>query len=53
VYEGKWLPEGMKSLALALVFRSASRTLTDDEVNAVLQRIRDEVVRTSPFQLRT
>jgi phenylalanyl-tRNA synthetase beta chain len=53
VYEGKGLPEGMKSLALALVFRSASRTLTDDEVNAVLQRIRDEVVRTSPFQLRT
>jgi phenylalanyl-tRNA synthetase beta chain len=53
VYEGKGLPEGKKSLALALVFRSASRTLTDDEVNGVLQRIRDEVAKTTPFQLRT
>jgi phenylalanyl-tRNA synthetase beta chain len=53
VYEGKGLPEGKKSLALALVFRSASRTLTDDEVNGVLERIRDEVAKTTPFQLRT
>jgi phenylalanyl-tRNA synthetase beta chain len=53
VYEGKGLPEGKKSLALALVFRSASRTLTDDEVNGVLERIRGEVAGTTPFQLRT
>jgi phenylalanyl-tRNA synthetase beta chain len=43
VYEGKGLPEGKKSLAVSLVFRSPSRTLTDDEVNARLQRIQDEV----------
>jgi phenylalanyl-tRNA synthetase beta chain len=53
LYEGKGLPEGKKSLAFSLVFRSAARTLTDDEVNAVLQRIRDEVARTTPYQLRT
>jgi phenylalanyl-tRNA synthetase beta chain len=53
VYEGRGLAEGKKSLALALVFRSATRTLTDDEANAALGRIRDEVARTTPFQLRT
>jgi phenylalanyl-tRNA synthetase beta chain len=53
VYEGAGLPDGKKSLALALVFRSASRTLTDDEVNGVLQKIRDEVARTTPYQPRT
>jgi phenylalanyl-tRNA synthetase beta chain len=53
VYEGKGLAEGKKSLALSLVFRSTSRTLTDDEVNRVLERVRDEVAGTTPFQLRT
>jgi phenylalanyl-tRNA synthetase beta chain len=52
VYEGKGLPEGKKSLAFSLVFRSPSRTLTDDEVNGVLQRIQDELARTTPYQLR-
>ncbi len=52
VYEGKGLPEGTKSLALSLVFRSASRTLTDDEVNGVLQKTVDEIARTTDYQLR-
>jgi phenylalanyl-tRNA synthetase beta chain len=52
VYEGKGLPEGMKSLALSLVFRSPSRTLTDDEVNGVLQKTVDEIARTTGYQLR-
>jgi phenylalanyl-tRNA synthetase beta chain len=52
LYEGKGLPEGKKSLAFSLVFRSASRTLTDDEVNAVLLKVQDEIARTTPFQLR-
>lgn len=39
VYTGANLPEGHRSLAFALSFRSAERTLTDDEVDAVLERV--------------
>jgi phenylalanyl-tRNA synthetase beta chain len=53
VYAGKGLPAGKKSIALSLVFRSASRTLTDEEVNGVLQGIRDKVAATTPFLPRT
>jgi phenylalanyl-tRNA synthetase beta chain len=52
VYEGTGLPEGKKSLAFSLVFRSPARTLTDEEVNAVLQAIKDEIESTTGFQLR-
>lgn len=34
VYEGQGVPEGQKSLAVALVFRAADRTLKDEEVEA-------------------
>jgi phenylalanyl-tRNA synthetase beta chain len=34
LYRGEGLPEGHKSLAFSLVFRSGERTLTDEEVNA-------------------
>jgi phenylalanyl-tRNA synthetase beta chain len=39
VYAGKGLPEGKRSLAFSLSFRSAERTLTDDEVNAAFAKI--------------
>jgi phenylalanyl-tRNA synthetase beta chain len=52
VYQGKGLPEGKKSLAFSLVFRSGERTLTDDEVNAVLQKIQDEIARSTGWQIR-
>ncbi len=44
VYRGAGLPEGKKSLAFALSFRSAERTLTDDEVNAVFLQIQQGIV---------
>jgi phenylalanyl-tRNA synthetase beta chain len=53
LYEGKGLPAGKKSLALSLVFRSASRTLTDDEVNSALLKVREEVAKSTPYQVRT
>jgi phenylalanyl-tRNA synthetase beta chain len=53
VYTGPGLPPGRKSLAFALGFRSPARTLTDDEVNSVFIRLQEEIVRTTPFQLRT
>jgi phenylalanyl-tRNA synthetase beta chain len=52
VYQGKGLPEGKKSLAFSLVFRSAERTLTDDEVNAVGQKIQDAIAQSTPWQIR-
>lgn len=39
VYKGKQIEEGWKSMAYALVFRAADRTLTDEEVNKVFQKI--------------
>ena len=52
VYTGPGVPEGKKSLAFSLVFRSPERTLTDDEVNAVFQKVQDEVAKTTPWQIR-
>jgi phenylalanyl-tRNA synthetase beta chain len=39
VYSGKQVPEGKKSLAYSIVFLSPDHTLTDDEVNGVMERI--------------
>jgi len=52
VYQGAGLPEGKKSLAFSLVFRAADRTLTDQEVSAVFQKIQDELVKMTPYQIR-
>lgn len=52
VYHGKGLPEGKKSLAFSLVFRAHDRTLTDDEVNRVVQKIQDELAKSTPYQIR-
>jgi phenylalanyl-tRNA synthetase beta chain len=52
VYRGQGLPEGKKSFAFSLVFRAADRTLTDNEVNAVFQKIQDDIVKSTSFQIR-
>lgn len=41
VYRGKQLGENKKSVAYSLSFRASDRTLTDDEVNAVMEKILD------------
>lgn len=40
VYTGPGIPAGCRSIAYALTFRSSERTLTDEEVDATLQRLR-------------
>ncbi len=52
VYQGKGLPEGKKSLAFNLVYRSAERTLTDDEVNGAFQKLQDELTKSTNYQIR-
>jgi phenylalanyl-tRNA synthetase beta chain len=45
LYEGEQLGEGKKSLALALEFRAADRTLTDEEVDAARASIEAELTK--------
>jgi phenylalanyl-tRNA synthetase beta chain len=52
VYTGPPLPEGQKNLAFALSYRSADRTLRDDEVAEAHARIVGEVQRRLGGQLR-
>jgi phenylalanyl-tRNA synthetase beta chain len=44
-YEGKGIPDGKVSLSFRLTFQSADRTLTDEEVQAAMQRIIDALTR--------
>lgn len=39
MYKGRQIPEGYKSVAYALVFRSEERTLEDDAVNKIFSKI--------------
>ena len=39
VYRGEQVGEGRKSVALALVFQSSERTLSDDDAAAFRERI--------------
>ncbi len=52
VYHGKGLPEGKKSLAFALSFRSVDRTLTDGEVNAAFTKLRQAIVADGTMTVR-
>jgi phenylalanyl-tRNA synthetase beta chain len=52
IYEGKGLPEGMKSLAINFSFRASDRTLTDKEVNAAFLAIQEQIVAHTNFQIR-
>ncbi len=39
VYEGKGIPEGKKSVAFSLTFRAPDKTLSDEEVNKIVDGI--------------
>ncbi|HID86352.1 MAG TPA: hypothetical protein EYP55_03110, partial [Anaerolineae bacterium] len=39
LYRGEPIPEGKKSLAYSLTFQAEDRTLTDEEVEGIRQRI--------------
>ena len=45
IYEGANIPEGFRSLAYTLSYRSGSRTLTDSEVDSVHNQVRENLKR--------
>jgi phenylalanyl-tRNA synthetase beta chain len=42
-YTGKQIPEGRKSLAIRILYQSADRTLTDEEINKTQEQMRDRL----------
>jgi phenylalanyl-tRNA synthetase beta chain len=42
-YRGAQIPEGKKSLAYTIAYRASDRTLTDEEVSAAHERVRDHL----------
>jgi phenylalanyl-tRNA synthetase beta chain len=43
LYQGSQVPHGKKSIAFSIIYRSAERTLTDEEVNRVHEQIREKL----------
>ena len=52
VYRGKGVPEGKKSVAIRVRYRSSERTLTDDEINKAHGRIVKSMEKQLGAQLR-
>ena len=52
VYEGKNLPEGKRSIAYSLIFGANDRTLTDEEVNPIIEKIISGLEKTYDAELR-
>ena len=52
VYTGKGVPEGKKSLAIAVTLQAMDRTLTDAEIEAICEKIVTQVVKATGAVLR-
>lgn len=52
VYEGQNLPEGKKSYAVNFVLQDEEKTLTDKQINSVMQRIQQNLEKELGAQLR-
>ena len=52
VYTGSNLPAGKKSMAYSLSFRDKERTLTDNEVNAAMDKVRSRLAAELNVELR-
>lgn len=53
IYEGENIEEGKKSVAFSLVFRAADRTLEDDEVTEICEKIVAEIESEIKAKLRS
>ncbi len=52
VYEGEGVPEGRKSLAVSMLFRSRERTLKDKEVNKAFDSIQSAIREKTDYEIR-
>jgi phenylalanyl-tRNA synthetase beta chain len=52
VYEGKGIPEGKKSIAIAVTLQPREKTLTEADIDALAGKIVAEIVRKTGAQLR-
>ena len=52
-YQGASVPEGQRSLAFRLVYRASDRTLVDEEVESVHQKVREALVEKFGVNLRS
>ena len=52
VYTGSNLPQNKKSIAYALTFEDTKKTLTDEEINALLEKIIDTVCKKCSAEIR-
>jgi phenylalanyl-tRNA synthetase beta chain len=52
-YRGKNVPEGQRSLAFRLVYRASDRTLTDEDIEPVHQKVREALVEKFRVDLRS
>ena len=52
IYEGIQVGKGKKSVAYSLTFRSADKTLTDDDVNPIVNTILKQLEEKLGAQLR-
>lgn len=52
VYEGKGIPENKKSIAFSITFGIQDRTLTDEEINALLEKIINNLENKHKAELR-
>lgn len=52
-YRGEHAPEGQRSLAFSLKYRAADKTLTDEEIDPVHQKVRDALVKQFKVTLRS
>jgi phenylalanyl-tRNA synthetase beta chain len=52
VYEGKNLPEGKKSYAVSFVLQDSTKTLTDEQIDKIIGKIRQNLEKETGAQLR-
>ena len=52
VYKGAQIPEGKKSVAYSVTFRASDRTLTDEEITEVFNKILKTLEKNLGAQLR-
>jgi len=52
-YQGESVPEGQRSLAFRLIYRALDRTLTDEDVDPVHQKVRAALEKQFQVTLRS